>query len=288
MTGPNTGTGPTKKEAEAPKPSTEQAPPAGAKLGGGVDAIGRDATQVAKDLTRQGVSPAAATASGHAAAGSPASTADKSEHKGGPGASDAQPDAVQPGAGPVGKQQEAAFFTANGSIDGNTIPSPTGPVPAGLIPDEKLREQAIKQAREGAVDPHAGHSTGRYRLSEEAVHGMSPAQLRAVAHDRGYTDVEGGRRAVQAKFLAAQAEDDSLVDPPEGHRLGSGQNTGATTGVPTAALASTGTISSPAGPTPAVGAVAGSPVSGAQSEAQAKGIASTHNTTDGKPVGGAK
>lgn len=280
MTGPNTGIGPTKKEAEAAKPSTEQAPAPGTKTGGGVDAIGRDATQVAKDLTRQGVSPAAATASGHAAAGSPESKAP--DNPGGPGAEHAHADAVNPGKPPVGLQKEAAFFTASGSVEGNTIPSPTGLVPAGLIADDKLREQAIQQARAGAVDPHRGHSTGRFRISEDAVHRMSPAALRAVAQDRGYDGIEGGRRAVQAKFLAAQAKDDSLVDPPEGHHLASA------TGIPAEAVAATGTVSGPVTPTPAVGAATGAPATGAQTEAQAKGIASTHNTTDGKPVGGAK
>lgn len=301
MTGPATGTGgagpgPTAAEAQAPKPSTERAPAPGVEVGKGTDAIGRDAVQVAKDLTRQGVSPSSATASGHAAAGSPASTVDKSQQKGGPGAEDAKPDAIQAGTGPVGMQQEAAFFTRNGSVEGNSIPSPTGPVPAGLVADDKLREQAIQAARQGAVDSHAGQSTGRFRLSDQAVVGMSPAELRAVAHDRGYTGVDGGRAAVRTKFLAEQAKDQSLIDPPDGHRLGSGATASPTQSatVPVAAIAQTGAL--PGGgiePTPAVGAASAAPTTGAQasaaaptqSEAQAKGIASTHNTTDGKPVG---
>lgn len=298
MTGPAVGTGaggtPSAREAQTPGPSTEKAPAEGTKVGQGTDAIGRDATQVAKDLTRQGVAPSSATAAGHAAAGSPESQADKSQQKGGAGAEDAQPDATQPGQGPVGMQQEAAFFTRNGSIEGNSIPSPTGPVPAGLIADDKLREQAIQAARQGAVDSHAGQSTGRFRLSEEAIVGMSPAELRAVAHDRGYRDIDGGRNAVRTRFIEAQKKDESLIDPPEGHRLGSGaaRAPAQSTTVPVAALVQTGTL--PGGgiePTPAVGAASAAPATGAQasasgtSEAQQKGLASTHNTTDGKPVG---
>lgn len=257
--------------------------------GTGKDAIGRSKEQIAADLTRQGVPATSATASGHAAAGSPASTVDKSQQKGGPGAEDAQPDAIQAGTGPVGMQAEAAFFTKNGSVDGNSIPSPTGPVPAGLIADDKLREQAIRQARQGAVDAHAGLSTGRMRLSDEAVQRMSPAELRAVAHDRGYENVDGGRRAVQARFLAAQKKDQGLQDPPDGHRLGSGAGKpDQGSGIPVAAVAQTGTVSGTVEPVPAVGAASAAPATGAQSDAQAKGIASTHNTTDGKPVGESK
>lgn len=257
----------------------------------GTDDIGRTPEKIAEDLRAQGVSPSAATASGQAAAGV-LERPDKSQQKGGEGASDAKPDAVKAGAPPVGLQATHAFFTAGGSIDSNSIPSPSGPVPAGLIADPNEREAAIAAARAGAVDPHqGGHKTGRYRISGAATARMSPAELRAVAGDRGYTGIEGGRRAIQAKFLAAQKDDDSLVDPPEGHRLGETPTEGSAT-VPPSALAQTGTvIGTP--PAPAVGAASAAPATGSQAAAASK-VSSSHTDTAGKPVtttpsaGGAK
>lgn len=168
----------------------------------GKDVLGRDSEQVKKDLIADHTTPTAATASGLAALGSP-----KGENiaKDPEGVNPGEGDAIRPGAGPIGQQAEAAFFTRNGSIPANTIPSPSGPVPASVIADKETRERAIKAAREGA-------RTSRRRVSDELAARMSPAELRAVAHDRGYEGVEGGRSAVLRKFLDAQKKDESLDD----------------------------------------------------------------------------
>lgn len=181
------------------------------------DEGGRTAEQVARDLAADNTPMTAGTASGLAAMGSPGGqeTARTDESNEG-----IKPDGVAPGQGPIGQQAEAAFFTPQGSVLGNSIPSPTGPVPASTIADPGARDAAVKKAREGARSSRLAGRTGRFRISDAAAARLTPAELRAVAYDRGYTDVEGGRRAVLARFLKAQAEDEGLDDPPEGHPLG--------------------------------------------------------------------
>lgn len=180
---------------------------------GSKDEGGRTAEQVQKDLLADGTTQTAATASGLAALGSPSGeeTAKDTEHNSG-----IEPDAIQAGKGPIGLQKEAAFFTKNGSIPGNSVPSPTGPVPASTIADEATRNAAVEQARAGATRAKQGRNS-RFRLSDEYAAQVSPATLRAVANDRGYEGVEGGRQSVLQKFLAAQKKDESLEDPPEDH-----------------------------------------------------------------------
>lgn len=219
MTGPAKPTaGPTKSEAEAPKstPPSDGALATAAKSSGGTDEIGRDATQVVKDLADAGTPPTPSTASGLAAIGSPEGTETAKTTQAN---SDVQAEAGghKPQV-PIGDQTTAAFFTRDGSIPGGTVPSPSGPVPASTIHDEATRDAAVKAAREGAVSPHL-RKNSRFRISEHAARQMGPAALRAVAHDRGYEGVDGGRAAQHTKFMAAQAKDDSLVDPPEGHHL---------------------------------------------------------------------
>jgi hypothetical protein len=48
-------------------------------------------------------------------------------------------------------------------------------------------------------------------LSEEEISRLTSPEIRAIAHDRGYTDVRAvGSRAARRQFLAAQANDESL------------------------------------------------------------------------------
>lgn len=216
------------------------------------DEGGRSAEEARKDLIADGTTPSSATASGLAALGSPGakSTAKEPENAEGVVA-----DAVKPGAPPFGDQTTAAFFTRSGSIPGNSIPSPSGPVPASTIADEATRDAAVKAARDGARSSHLAQRNGRLRISDEAAGRMSPAELRAVAYDRGYNGVEGGRASVLRKFLDAQKGDQSLQDPPEGHHLGISAPAPvpipvagvATTGNPLATPSTPGGLETPAG-----------------------------------------
>lgn len=218
MTDPKTQVGPTKGEAEAPKPAPAdpKALDTAAKSGGAKDEGGRSPTDVVKDLAEQRTPLISSTASGLAAQGSPAGT---ETAKTTPANEGIQADAIKEGQAPVGQQAEAAFFTKTGSIPAGTIPSPSGPVPASTIHDEATRNAAVEVAREGAKTVHLNSKNSRFRITEHALHQMGPAQVRAVAHDRGYAGVEGGRAGVIRKFLDAQEKDESLQDPPEGHHL---------------------------------------------------------------------
>ena len=194
------------------------------------DEGGRTPEQVKADLAEQGTVATAGTASGLAALGSPPGKNIAKDDESNTGI---QPDATQPGQGPIGDQKKAAFFTKTGSIPGNSIPSPSGPVPASTIADEATRNAAVEAARAGAVSTHLGTRNSRYRISDTAAQRMSPAELRAVAGDRGYQGVDGGRQSVLRKFLEAQKKDEGLEDPPEGHHLG-------VQPVPVAGVATTG------------------------------------------------
>jgi hypothetical protein len=217
-----------------------------------VDEGGRTPQQVQKDLQGDRTVATAGTASGLAALGSPeGKETAKDDHTN----SGIKPDAVGPGSPPIGDQKKAAFFTPNGSIPGNSIPSPSGPVPASVIHDEATRNAALETARAGATSARLSGRNGRFRISDEAARRMSPAELRAVAHDRGYGGVEGGRAGVLRKFLDEQGKDDTLQDPPEGHHLGIANPqpvpqpvpgaTGATTGNPLATPSRPGGLETP-------------------------------------------
>jgi len=224
------------------------------------DEGGRSTEQVKSDLAADKTPQSAHTASGLAAMGSPGG---KETAKTDDSNSGIKPDALQPGQGPVGDQQKAAFFTRNGSIPGGSIPSPSGPVPASVIGDEATRNAAIEAARAGAVSTHQGTRNSRFRISDEAARRMSPAELKAVSQDRGYKDVEGGRHGVLRKFLEEQKKDEALQDPPEGHHLG---------------------VEAPQAPIPVVGAVGetgGNPLTSPSRPGGLETPAGTLRNTDG-------
>jgi hypothetical protein len=199
------------------------------------DEGGRTAEQVQKDLLADNTAPTASTASGLAAMGSPKGKNIAQDNDSNTGI---EPDAVKAGSPPKGLQAEAAFFTRTGSIPGNSVPSPSGPVPASTIADEATRNAAVEQARAGATRERQGRN-GRFRLSDEYAQRLSPAELRAVASDRGYPDVFGGRQTVLAKFLDAQKKDQSLDTPPDDHPF-AGKGAPAAGSVPVGTTPATG------------------------------------------------
>jgi hypothetical protein len=195
-------TGPTKPE-RAPTPPRPKEPTKAAET------KAPTAEKQAETLRAQGVQPGAASAAGHAAAGSP--TPEEDFHTPGPGAEEVQDTMLAPGK-PIGKQAEAAIITPTGSVEPGTVPSPSGPVPAAAIADDRLREEAVKRAAEGIDDARRVVKNSRRRFTEEDLRLMSPAEVRAVASDRGYPEYLGGRAGVVRHFLKAQEEDDTLDD----------------------------------------------------------------------------
>jgi hypothetical protein len=116
----------------------------------------------------------------------------------------------------VGAQKEPAKWATNGSVPVNSIPSPSGPVPVGAVAmTAEEGEKVVEAYEEGARGAFASAATTR--LSEEQVARMSGAELRAVAHQRGYDLELAGTRVTRTRFLKLQekAEDEELEDAEE-------------------------------------------------------------------------
>lgn len=113
---------------------------------------------------------------------------------------------------PVGLQAEEASFLPNGSVEHGMVASNSGFVPAASIAKDaehfdKLVEKQKADLKEGLRSVRSG----RTALTDEQIDKMSGAELRAVAHDRGY-DISDtmGTRGSRAAFSKAQGDDDSL------------------------------------------------------------------------------
>lgn len=211
-------TGKAQQRVEDAKKSLQDAGLASTKQEPTAPSESPSATDTQKQLQGEGVAATVGTsASGQAAAGD-AAQGQETAGEGGSGAEEVTDTILKP-QGPIGLQKEPALFTRNGSVELNMVPSPTGPIPASLITDEKARQAAldatVASVRQGP------RRNSRLRLSREQLERMSPAEVRAVAHDRGYDIGEGGRRGLVNKFYTAQQDDDSLDEPQEADLQGS-------------------------------------------------------------------
>jgi hypothetical protein len=167
--------------------------------------------ELADSLKAQGVKPSAQSASGLAAAGSPPGV--DTAGKGGEGASEVGTDTILKPGKNHGGQIEPAQFVVNGSVPYDYVPSPSGPVPASVITDDAKRTATVEAARQAARN--ATKNSLRF-LTESDLQSMSPAEVRAVAWDRGYEMKDGGRAAVRRAFAAAQDDDESIEESPKG------------------------------------------------------------------------
>lgn len=111
------------------------------------------------------------------------------------------------GAKPIGNQAVPAAFTTNGSLPLNMVPSPSGPVPASTVAgDQAAAAQAVRRANKERDDLIL--RSGAKKLSREQIEGMNAADLRAVAHDRGYDLGDyAGSRVTRRRFIEAQGKD---------------------------------------------------------------------------------
>jgi hypothetical protein len=112
-----------------------------------------------------------------------------------------------PGA-PVGAQAQPANYTTNGTLPVGMVGSPTGPVPASSVTADPA--EARKRIQEN-LDSQKKHvlRSGFEQLSRDKIESMSPADLRAVASDRGYDVGLAGARVTRRRFLAEQTKDAS-------------------------------------------------------------------------------
>lgn len=173
-----------------------------------------------ENLVANGVRPSGNTASGYAVSegGQMKIGGEEAEHFGeaGDGAEEVGTDTLTEPGKSHGAQLEPAIMTAGGSIPHATLPSPSGPVPAGVIADERVRRAALATVVRNHTDARGRVRNSRFRLSENEIRRMSPAVLRAVGSDRGYDVPDTGRQRIVNAFLKAQADDDSLEDPEKG------------------------------------------------------------------------
>lgn len=123
-----------------------------------------------------------------------------------------QPDADGPQK-PTGLQAEPAEWTTNGTIPPNSLPSPSGPVPAAALHSTKeAADKAVEDAYDAADQEFDERFAQRTEIDADTIGRMSGAEIRAVATDRGYKDVTGltGRKGSRSAFLKAQSEDTSV------------------------------------------------------------------------------
>jgi hypothetical protein len=119
----------------------------------------------------------------------------------------------------TGAQAQAANYSTNGTLPINHVASPSGLVPASAVTSDpeqarKLIEDQMKSAESVIL------RSGFEKLSRAKIESMSPADLRAVASDRGYDLGEyGGARVTRRRFVRAQAEDKEMTDLEEGQTV---------------------------------------------------------------------
>lgn len=103
---------------------------------------------------------------------------------------------------PQGAQAKPANMAVNGTVEVNTVPSPSGPVPADVAGAGAVSAQLVNQAVEAEsttrLDPDK-------RVSEKVLASLDATTLRAVGADRGYNIPHGSARVVRARFREEEA-----------------------------------------------------------------------------------
>ena len=127
-----------------------------------------------------------------------------------------KPDAIATkGIKPVGLQKEASTFVGNGTVDiHNTVATNYGPAPIGVAATTADAAEDVRAERKERFEAEQRGAFAEFeRIPEEVIGRMSAAELRAVAANRGY-DIgpDMGRRATRARFLAVQADDNTLIE----------------------------------------------------------------------------
>ena len=114
---------------------------------------------------------------------------------------------------PIGLQAEEATFLPNGSAEHGMVASNSGYVPAASVArDVDHFDELVENQKNVLKEGLRSVRDGRKPLEDHHIDKMSGAELRAVAHDRGY-DISDtmGTRGSRAAFAKAQKEDDSLA-----------------------------------------------------------------------------
>lgn len=118
------------------------------------------------------------------------------------------PDDQLKGTKPKGLQAEPAVWALNGSLEPNTVSSPSGPV----VAQGATQEEVDKKLSDHRENVKAQIRPSHRKLTEEHLSRMTRAEVSAVARDRGYQIPDAGHRVSRAAFLRAQDEDEYAVD----------------------------------------------------------------------------
>lgn len=135
---------------------------------------------------------------------------------------DPEPDAVNPGQPPKGAQAQPSAFVSNGSIPVNMVPSGSGLVPVSSVTSDPEHATELVQRHQEEEDQFVLR-TGAKKLSRNQIEGMTGADLRAVAQDRGYDLPEGGTRTTRRNFIKAQNADEGLPNTEGEGEAGAGE-----------------------------------------------------------------
>lgn len=132
--------------------------------------------------------------------------------------SDIKPDFLHQGEfTPTGQQAEPAAFAPNGSLQANMVPSNSGLVPISAVTGSPEEAQKRLESHKKQVDAfHRHRFAQRNKLTDSQIAQMGSAELRAVAHDRGYefSDLMGAR-GTRSAFKKAQDEDEFFTKQDE-------------------------------------------------------------------------
>lgn len=126
---------------------------------------------------------------------------------------------------PTGAQAAKAAYTTTGTIPSGFGPSPSGPQPLAALAATPEEARKIAEDSYEAYEKQVVRADKPKEIDDLTLERMSGAELRAVAHDRGYDlgDVSGAR-STRTRFRAAQEEDENL-EKQEGGKKGAKKRT---------------------------------------------------------------
>jgi hypothetical protein len=113
---------------------------------------------------------------------------------------------------PVGAMAEDARFLGNGTVPVGVLPSNSGFVPASaVVAGQEDAERLLESHQKSVENQQRTLYADRKELTDDEIGRMGGAELRAVAHDRGYQISDAlGTRGVRTAFRNAQSKDDHI------------------------------------------------------------------------------
>lgn len=163
----------------------------------------KEGEKIASELQAQRVPQGLATASSQAA------TVREVTNTADPDAEEVKDTVLKPGKA-EGAQLQPAVMTPSGALQHNFVATGSGPMPAGIVARDSDEAEAMGKLT--AAEARRRLASGHQEITAEKLLSMTAAEIRAVAHDRGYDIGDGGHRISAMKFLRAQEEDEGLSD----------------------------------------------------------------------------